>query len=82
MPKGGTPVRSKVRWRNVTSSNIDRIGWDDERNMYVMFVSPGLPIYKYEGVSRQRAVAASRAASVGRYLNRVIKPNFPAIRIV
>jgi KTSC domain len=69
----------KIRWRNVQSSNILAIGWDDESHMYVRF--GGHTLYRYDGVSRQRAVACSRAQSVGRYLNQKIKPNFQAVRI-
>jgi hypothetical protein len=47
--------------------------------MFVKFRSGS--VYVYDGVSRQRAVATSRASSVGEYINHVIVPNYPAVRV-
>jgi predicted protein tyrosine phosphatase len=74
-----TKAESLINWREVESSNVAAVGWDRANNMWVRFKDNSM--YCYPGVSRQRAVATARAASVGKYLNRVIKPNFPVLRI-
>lgn len=68
--------------RYVTSSNIDWIGWpvDGEPLMLVRFKQSAV-VYGYIGVSRQRAVAAAYAPSVGKYLAERIKPNYKAVKI-
>jgi len=69
----------QVRWREVVSSNVDAVGWDSDMRMYARF--KGGAVYLYEGVTRQRAVACSRAKSVGQYFNSIIKPNYKAVRV-
>jgi hypothetical protein len=71
----------RIKWRTTEdSSNVTRVGWDDGNNLYVTF--KGGTTYMYVGVSRQRVVAiATRVASVGRYINKVIKPNYKAVKI-
>lgn len=70
----------KINWRRVQStSGVDMVGWDNRGNMYISFKNSGT--YVYQGVTRQRAVAMTRARSVGRYLEKVIKPRFEAIKI-
>jgi hypothetical protein len=59
------------------SSNVLAVMWVKE-GMVVRFKSD--TAYLYKGVSRQRAVACARAKSVGVYINKVIKPNFEAVR--
>jgi hypothetical protein len=76
---GSGRIDIPVNWRLVESSNVDRVGWDKSGNMYVMFHGGGT--YAYLGVSRQRAVAAAYAASVGRYLHRKIKGKFSSIKL-
>lgn len=80
----------KIRWREVVSSNIRMVGWDDANNMYVIFKSTDpedirplqrSTLYYYRGVTRQRAVALVRSASAGKYLNSVIKPNYEAVKV-
>lgn len=68
-------------YRIVESSNVDRIGWPTtgEPLMVVRFMS-GMT-YVYMGVSRQRAVAASYASSVGAYINDRIKRQFKCAKI-
>lgn len=68
-----------VRWLSVDSSNVEAVGWDRHRNMYVIFKGGGA--YVYPDVSRQRAVACAYAQSVGTYINRRIKPNFAAVKL-
>lgn len=68
-----------VRWRPVDSSNVIEIGWDRHQGMYVTFKSGAT--YLYHDCTRQRAVAASLAPSVGSYINKTIKPNYSCTRI-
>lgn len=53
------------------SSNVKYVGWDRCGNMLVWFKTG---VYRYDGISRQRAVAAARAKSVGKYVHHQIKP--------
>jgi len=68
-----------VKWRQVESSNVARVGWDDYGTMYVTYKS-GVT-YSYIGVSRQRAVACAYAPSVGSYINKRIKGHFKPVKI-
>jgi hypothetical protein len=61
------------------SSNVELVAWDAEGNLYVQYRSGGK--YKYQGVSRQRAVAVALAPSVGQYVNKKIKPNYDCVKI-
>jgi hypothetical protein len=47
---------STITWRDVESSNVERVGWG-RTGMFVKFRSGA--IYLYRGVSRQRAVACA-----------------------
>jgi KTSC domain len=70
-----TPPPENVTWRDTPESlTVARLGWCDD-GMIVVFNRSG-ETYLYKNVSRQRAVAMTRAKSVGQYLNRKIKPNF------
>jgi hypothetical protein len=60
------------------SSNVNYVGWQDG-DMVVWFKNGGL--YRYEGVSRQRAVAAALASSVGSYINKKIKPHYKVVKL-
>jgi hypothetical protein len=74
------PPAEHIRWRETPeSSNVEAVGWDSDMRLYARF--KGGSVYMYVGVSRQRAVAASRAQSVGRYFNDLIKPNYKAVKI-
>jgi hypothetical protein len=67
---------STVRPIEVTSSNVESISWDSVGSiMYVTF--KGNRTYAYKGVPYQRAVAASKAESVGGYIHRHIKGRYP-----
>ena len=70
---------SHIRWRQVESSAVSAVGWDDSRHMYVQFVNGRL--YRYEDVPRQRVVACARARSVGQYVARKIIPVYLSWRI-
>jgi len=70
----------QIRWRETPeSSNVEAVGWDEDMNMYARF--KGGTVYMYLNVHYQRAVAASRAKSVGRYFHEHIKPNYKAVKI-
>jgi hypothetical protein len=75
----GLRFDTSVNWRYVESSNVERVGWDNAGNMYVEY--QGGSIYVYLGVSRQRAVAAAYAQSVGRYIHRRIKGKFRPLKL-
>lgn len=75
----------EVRWRDVDSSNVRQVGWDSRGNMYVIYRDTSgegrNTMYAYVDVPRQRVVAASRARSVGRYINEHIKPHHEAVKL-
>ena len=77
---GRPPQDVFVIFRIVESSNVRRVGWDVFGNMYVTYLTGNT--YVYFGVSRQRAVAAAYAPSVGQFINRRIKGRFPALKLV
>lgn len=72
------PAR-EIRWREVDSSNIEAIGWDNEDDLYVRF--RGGRVYMYKGVSRQRAVALGLSRSPGQYVNKHVIPHYPSIKV-
>lgn len=73
--------KEKINTRPTHSSNVEWVGWpkSGQPAMLVKFRNGG--IYCYLGVSRQRAVAAAHAPSTGEYINKVIKPDFKAVKI-
>lgn len=80
------PALNLIGWREVESSNIESVGWlrqtfesEEPRMLFVKFKDG--TVYAYTGVTRQRAVALTRAKSAGKYLNEQIKPNYKAVRI-
>ena len=69
-----------VEMIQVSSSNVDKIGYDEEQQLlYVRFLSGGL--YLYKGVGVMEFEALRDAPSVGSYLNRNIKGAYPYERI-
>lgn len=72
-----------ITWHEVDSSNVAQIAWDDVDGTPVMLVRfRNGQVYMYSGVSRQRAsYIVSRCKSAGAYINRVIKPQFPSLRV-
>jgi len=79
-PVGGEPVVASVNFRIVKSSNVTQVGWDEAGNMYVKYISsPGY--YVYFGTTRQKAVAAAYAESVGQFINQRIKPYFEVLKL-
>ena len=70
-----------VNWRCVASTNVDRVGWDKDGNMYVMYRGNNA-IYLYLQVGRQKIVAAAYSESVGRFINYKIKGHYRVEKIV
>lgn len=59
----------------VDSSNVEAVGHDLENEaLYVTFL--GGRTYMYAGVDQQTFEELRDAASVGSFMNRVIKPNY------
>jgi hypothetical protein len=80
------PTNSKIRWREVASSNVRRIGWPATGEPLLLVTYKSGKTYGYFGVSRQRAVALAHRRrlwnrSIGKYVNRVIKPNYEGVVI-
>lgn len=68
-----------IKWRGVRSSNVEKVGWGRHGKMYVVF--EGGALYAYEGVTRQRVVAAAHCWSVGSYIAKKIKPKFQVTKL-
>jgi KTSC domain len=70
----------QIKWQETPdSTNIMAIGWDKAGRVYIRF--SGDRIYMYPEMSRQRAVAALRSKSVGRYFNKKIKPHYESVQV-
>jgi len=69
---------TQLRWKTVDSTNVEAVAYDKD-GLYIKFHHGS--IYRYPGVSRQRAVACRCSGSVGQYVNRKIIPNYEAIKI-
>jgi KTSC domain len=64
----------------VDSTNVAAVGYDaEEQEIYVEFGDGG--IYKYSGPDQQTFEELLEAPSVGSFLNRAIKPNYPYTRL-
>jgi hypothetical protein len=62
--------------QHVNSSNVEAVGYDPvEREIYVRFLSGRT--YAYGDADEATFEDLRTAASVGSYLNRVLKPGFP-----
>lgn len=75
-----------IRWREVDSSNVKRIGWPSTGEPLMLVEFKNGRIYGYEGVSRQRAVALVHRrrlwnGSIGQYMNKRVKPRFTVVEI-
>lgn len=69
-----------IEMENVSSSNIDSVGYDEENQIvYVRFMNQALYIYK--GVSLFEFQGLKNAPSVGSYLHRNFKNVYPYQRI-
>lgn len=66
--------------KQVSSSNIDSIGYDGQnQEVYVRFLNGGL--YVYKGVPEHEFQNLLEASSLGSYLNRNYKNVYPYERI-
>lgn len=71
---------SGVNMIQVSSSNVESIGYDDiNQILYVSFLNGG--VYIYKGVSQYEFDGLVNAPSVGSYLHRNIKNAYPYERI-
>lgn len=69
-----------MRMTVVGSSNLDRIGYDLERQvLYVMFQNGAY--YAYQGVPDSIYTDLMNANSMGRYFNRHIRNHYPYERL-
>jgi hypothetical protein len=77
------PAQESINVRYVDSSNVEWVGWPASSPGPLMLVKfrSGPTVYGYVGVTRQRAVAAAYHASVGKYINERIKPNYQVVKI-
>jgi hypothetical protein len=63
-------------WTETDSSNVSAVAYDTPtKTLCVKFGSGG--IYTYKGVANEIYVDLVHAESVGKYLNSVVKPNYP-----
>lgn len=70
-----------MRSKPVDSSVVLSIGYDDQRHILKVRFRNGRTYY-YLSVPRNVYRQFIRAASAGKYLNEVIKPNYRAVRAV
>lgn len=71
---------SDVDMIQVESSNVDSVGYDEmEQILYVRFLTGATYIYK--GVNSYEFEGLLNAPSIGSYLHRNIKNNYPYERI-
>lgn len=71
-----------IIWRPVNSGNVGQVGWPTGKyNLLLVRFTDGR-CYGYLGVSRQRAIyMATRCASVGKYLAKVVRPQYQSVRL-
>lgn len=65
-----------VTWQEVFSSNVSRIGYDDETQTLLVQWAKGGKTSAYEQVPPDVADEAARNWSVGQYINDSIKPRY------
>ena len=64
--------------KDVFSSNVASVGYDDETNELIVTWQKGKNrVSIYSGVDEETAQALAKAPSVGQMLNMEIKPNYP-----
>ena len=68
-------------FRYVDSSNVERIGWPVTGEQFMLVTYHHGGEYGYLGVSRQQAVAAAYAPSVGSYIAQRIKGHFKPVKL-
>lgn len=70
---------SDIKMQDVSSSNVESVGYDDENNVLRVKFLNGR-VYDYLGVSRAQFEALLTSPSVGQYLNMAIKSQFPYVQ--
>lgn len=69
-----------MKMEPVSSSTVESVGYDAENfTLRVRFI--GGRTYDYSGVSQVQFDALRNAESVGKYLNMVIKSQFPYVEV-
>jgi hypothetical protein len=65
---------------NVTSSNIDSIGYDEKsKTLEIEFKKGG--IYQYSNVPKELFTSLMKASSHGRFFHAKIKDRFPTTKV-
>jgi len=75
------PEDVPFNFRIVNSSHVDRIGWPVSGEPFMLVIYQDGGEYGYLGVSRQQAVAAANAPSVGKYIAQKIKGHYKPVRL-
>lgn len=75
----GSNIDLTIFW--VASSNVDWVGYPTSLEPLLVVKYKEGRVYGYINVSRQQAVAAAYAPSVGAYINRKIKGHFKPVII-
>ncbi len=65
----------------VSSSNIEAVGYDDERRTLIVSFKPSGAIYAYDNVPPDVHADLIKAESVGKYFATHIKPKFSGVRV-
>lgn len=69
-----------MEYIKVKSSNVDRVGYNNEtKELHVIFLTGAE--YKYIGVPESEYLNLVGAESVGKYLNGQIKPVYPVEKV-
>lgn len=71
---------AEVIWKDVFSSNVNRLGWKDNPPTLIVEYAKGR-VYEYEGVDEKLFEELTRAPSVGTALNMRVKGQFNYKRI-
>lgn len=65
-------MSENVKMVEVTSSNIERVGYDDEKGKLIVEFVVGF-VYEYEGVEKNVFKRMLEAESIGRFFHKNIK---------
>lgn len=71
---------SEINWEEVDSSNVNRVAWHDGSQTLAVEFNGG-SLYTYSGVDHDTYQNLIGSASVGQYMNRVIKALHPYQRV-
>ena len=65
-----------VSWTGVYSSNVNRVGYDDESQTLLVEWAKGGRMSSYQGVPADVAGDAAKAWSVGNFINQEVKGRY------